>query len=924
MRRIKSSGLAGVPGVVLTQRDRRHLASRLRAEGSSLNGLGSGSDCADCGPGSLDRDLALEVVKKLGSPELTAAAQSSGHSRFVTDAARLAAATREAMKFRRGEFAVLSGITSPAFAVLAGKTAKSLRKKVPDPEYAAVLLLFITGAVDTAAGRGTFLARDFQKAQRDLDEAFSQVPSSHLAGIVTSGVQEADGVQSIAVWNLNGLGASPTLGAPPAPATSDPRRFWPETRKKDLKDLGTSTKAPDALDFVPFDLTLKLLVKAGAAEGNKAAGKLRAWAKANPLPTSDARVEAAAQRAAAWIIRTAPDSALKAQDRWGLNAAGEFLGNTGWLALAYRYGATVPNREKSASAFEKHVAKMLSMAAKQCVQRTGQTGKTDSDGRWIASASSTSERVPPGTEAARYVGTWDKISVDPKIRPEAVLFSQYAYQLAYRKEPTLQALNWYGSFGYGLDMGPGRAFASYLTGFYVQSQRQLDLYATRVGELESVREAGAVPPPQDVQNNTNVFMSVFNAMGPAMSVVMDAINQSIKVATDTLCFIFRLLMGPEVGGIFCGVFAALLKLIGGITKGAVGVLFSVGKALLGFIGKLAAGDWLGALYELFVGVNTAVIYALGGPIADFIGIPFTKADERGDKTSPDFVPSMERMGETLTKKNPLFLVMLTLNVLSLIFAPTPQNAGALMITLSPILAMVMAPAVGRSLRATKDKWLEKYRTLVNEDIERALMGLNKVIAGVIVGFMTIGDAMKIFADRMAKFAEKEGGTGPATVKTLQFFINNLQGRLISVTAGITSMMQMKEGFEFKVLLDDLVGLTTDFLVLIPAFAVETGVFDKDSMESVSVIAVTGAATVEQAYESYNEIVRTLDSKARANVAAQIAADGERAAKSSGEVQKYTAPKDIKTKAAIPIGPVIALGAVGALAIFLAITDKRGA
>jgi hypothetical protein len=852
------------------------------------------------------------VFRYLGSPELVAASEDQTPSPVFADAALLAAATRAAMKFQKEEVAVLAGITSPTFAVLAGKTARKLRGKVPDPQYAAVLLLYVNGAMDTAAGKNSPLARDYQKALRDLKDALQGADASQsvaqkltLSGIPSAAERGAIFAQAAGTSRSGAL--PPYAVGLPGKAPTSPSRFYPPSResigavKKDPKDLGTLTRAPSALDFVPFEVTIELLY--GATEN---LAKAQAFAKANAAPTTSDPVLNAAQRTASWIIRTADPKVLAEHVAKQNRFVGGISGRISWLTLTRRYGATAPDKEKEASAFEKHAAGLMVLAAKQAVARTGQTGDYATGGEWRPDVKSANEQVPQGPEAPKYVGLFRNIAVDPKIRPHAVFAAQVAYQKAYRKEPTLHALNWFGSFGYGLAWQRD-VFSTFVTSSVTPQDAE---FALRVSKTEALRMAGAAPAPQDIKNQVNIFIQFFGALGPALSSTLDALSQSLQVATDVLCTIFKVLAGPDVGGVLCSIFTAVLKFLFGMVKAATAAIFSMLKAISGLIGKLSAGDWMGALYEFFAGVNTAVVFILGAPIAEFLGVPFLKSDEKGtDTTSETFAPSMERMGEDLTKRNPFFLIMLTINVIAILTTPTPQNAGALMLTLTPVIALILVAPTAKALRATKEKWLEGYRTLVLADIQRALEAILRLIAGVIVGIMTLGDAINVMGQRLAKWAQKVGGAGAATVEALQFLVTNLQSRFTSLTITITRAFIKDSGFEMRELTDELYDLLIEFLALIPAFAAETGVFDKNSMASANILATVGVSTVKDARAVYDELVSNLDSRAQANLANEIAQDyggrvPDRESEAGGRYRAPGAPS-FDAKKNLPLFAVVA-------------------
>ena len=964
MRYRVTSGLAGLPGVTLDERDLRQIASHFRA--GSMGGSGLSGSCTTCKgtTGSYDRDIAGAVADTLGLGELADAARDDSIPGPMAQANLLASATMQAIKFRSDQVAVLDGVTNSVFRRAVLGAANKLKDKMPAERayLSALTLCYTNGAIDSAAGRNTPLAKGFKKASTQLADAlrdkthpqalamlaglgWSGKPSSSDSGytgsvasqyytnttasssgtsvassyytapsteLVSNPILEerrsAAAEQGVASWER------PESAANKPVYLNSPEYYYPPVRKNVLKsDLGSATAPPDEVEFVDpstvlsyFDVLFRdgfLKNALNSTSSQQAKGDKNDWWNHNAMILS------------AWIYRQlTSEQASRLFGEWKKkNSTGDDSSRRrivdAYVQGSYKLSITKTDRDGNLSADERRVVELLLIARSAALQRTGQIGTYASDGTWII-GSTGQEQTPFSTieEAKIYLAS-DYKTLPAKPSVIRLAFASRSYRRAYRKEPTLSAINWYGSFGYGIPEGQ----------LFGGTTSQQGKYADRIGKLEAVRMSGSAPPPEDLTDNTNIFMQLFNSLGSGLGWVLEKINQGVKYATEALCSMFKTLMGPEVGGVMCAIFTAILKIVAGGIKASIAAVVSVGRALAGAIGSLAQGKWMEAATAFFVGVNTAVVFLMGGSFAGLLGIPFLKSEETSTGT-----PSLERLGEELTKEDPLFLVNLTLAVIGAIVQNfSPPTIGGLIIALAPLVGFVLAPTIDKALQSSTDKALEKYKKLGRRAIAAAVGSIVKLIAAIVVGAMTAGGFMAVISAELQKFAEREGGSGAALVKSLQFFIQGLSSQLVGIIAAVAS-----QPFNLQALLDGLWSLLSGFLLLIPVFALQMGFSQEGRSTAMAVSNIASQAAGEAAalakkIQSDIAYASNVVGPAAGPAAAVAAVSGSATVCSTNAAGKVVETKIITntvTKTEIPV-PMLVGVAVVALAVGIAVSRR---
>lgn len=957
MQRLSRTGLAGVPGVSLSKRDRRAIAARLGV--GRAGSLGAAPGCVSCG--SVESGVAAEVARHLGSPELAKAALDPGQAEVLRRAAVLASATFDVTKFRKDRLAVLAGVGGPKFAQVVSKSAAKLGNN-DEAFRGALVVVFLTGALDDQSGRQTELADAYRKVLKQFAVAAKAsgksqalaglgIPPSGDEGYRKSSYADVVPLPSVLSPEIDSTSwMSKPMYAPwrgrQVSASNDPSSYWPPARSKNPADVGSPLVSPDAIDTVPSFQSVSYLwtwlVKpasdaAGDWDANKRQARLvAAVANARRFALDAERVDPssspdnAAKRLAAWIVRFYADTVTTWPSSNGGIAWGEFPGMPGgafgaspdlkgaggspggfrggglpdglygWVALHLRRFVAVgtsPGQLADIAAsrgttFPMRVAALLRLASKQALARTGQVGSYDTIGYW--KPGSGSEQVPPGPGAAyASVASWPKPSMGAVVLWQHVDFAAEVYRGTYRKEPTDHALLWFGSFGYATGSPE---------------------YIARIAATEALRMAGSVPTAADLVDQTNLFMALFQTIGPALAVTLDWVNKGIQAAIDALCTVFKVTMGPDVGGVVCKVFEALLKFIGGVVKGNIASIAALAKALLGFIGKLQNSDFMGALVELFTGVNTSIFFLVGGSFADFIGVPFLISNEK-PQTSLEYMPSMERMGAELSRENPFFLITLVTAVFTVLATKgSPVSVAAVIIALAPVFGMLLAPSIRKGLQTVQEpSWMAQFRGLSVTAVRGAVESMVRVCAGIVMGVMTAKDAARKVGDSYKAFAKKKGLS--ATTQTVTFLVQNLTVKLTNYTVYIYTSVSSRQGFNLKDLSVKTLDLFGQLLVLIPIFAEQAG-FDEAGIKAAQELATTGLSVTEEAKKGILDLFAELEPKDRAALLAEMGTSAS-AAGGGGGAAASAAPA-WRTPA------LIGLAAVAGLTIGIAVFGGRKA
>jgi hypothetical protein len=297
---------------------------------------------------------------------------------------------------------------------------------------------------------------------------------------------------------------------------------------------------------------------------------------------------------------------------------------------------------------------------------------------------------------------------------------------------------------------------------------------TYIAVMKAKEAAGRPAPSKDelergfgdtaVGGALNAATDFFKNLGDK---IVEYIAAAADAASAAFCKGFKALMGETVGGVFCAIFDVIFKLISGALKTVFTIIIQALTAVVEFIKELLQANFLNAIMVLFKRVNTIVILAIGGPLADLLGIPFTKGDARRLGKAED--TSFEGLGERLTDKDPLFTVNLAFAIVNVVLAATATglSAGVAAVMLKTAiggLVMVLGAAIGIVFAPQLMK-LDQFKDVPKDMVEKGLTLLVKLLAMVVMAVMTISDLVKKLKDSVTKWYEnmkdKVAGAGGA-------------------------------------------------------------------------------------------------------------------------------------------------------------------
>lgn len=273
--------------------------------------------------------------------------------------------------------------------------------------------------------------------------------------------------------------------------------------------------------------------------------------------------------------------------------------------------------------------------------------------------------------------------------------------------------------------------------------------------LIGAMKKSAAPTANDLKERHGVaaaFQSAVDFFGSIGDKLVQYIADAAEKASAVFCKGFKALLGESVGGVLCAIFDVLFKLISGTFKTVITIIVQALQAVVEFIGKLLVLDLKGAVISFFKRVNTIVLLAVGGPFADLIGIPMTKAE--AVRKGKDPAESFEGLGERLTDKQPLFVVNLSMSIVAVVLGPNMTTIGALVIVMSDAVGVLYAP----SIMKTHAKFLAG---VAKEKIEAGIALLVKLISFVVQAVITINDLMDKFKKAWANFQQNLQSRGGA-------------------------------------------------------------------------------------------------------------------------------------------------------------------
>lgn len=658
---------------------------------------GCGPSCAPKNGFGQYAPVISTMGRMFGNEKVVVAAHSESNAPYITKAAKLAGVTTEALAMVRPEdrFSVLSKVTNPQFAAEVNGVASKMPPTMSpqDRTNFALMIVLIPGVGEAELGQVTHRSDAVSKLTAGIDGA----------------VNKAKG--------LSGLGiASGGSGAGTSGGTTAAKTRTPSTTKLSFNEIPTGI----GIDFQPNDV---FFYAAQFANNKDSYTALTDWS--NTPPTWIEPLKHNAFRLAAFAVGRLPEmigpvNNSKAWDFYG-NLASQFAGND--LSALGDWAVSPPSwlRSTKEQTFAASLAALIIGFKKfKNVPVCAEAIKNGED--WILEDCETN-----ATKAG-----------DAEARTKKVALVQRAWAKAF---PNVFADN---------------CTINYYTRLKYCSE------STYVTVMKAKEAAGRpAPTPEELNRNfgdtavggaLNAAIDFFANLGGK---IVEYISVAAEAASRAFCAGFKALMGETVGGIFCAIFDVIFKLISGALKTAFTIVIQALTAVVEFIKELLQLNFVKALTVLFKRVNTIVVLAIGGPLADLLGIPFTKVDAKRLGKPED--SSFEGLGERLTDQDMMFTVNLAFAIINVVLAATATGlsagaAAAMLKTSIGGLVMVLAPAFGIVFAPQLMK-LDKFKDLAKEKVEKGLTMVIKLGAMVVMAILTLKDFVAKVKESVTKYVE---------------------------------------------------------------------------------------------------------------------------------------------------------------------------
>ena len=242
-----------------------------------------------------------------------------------------------------------------------------------------------------------------------------------------------------------------------------------------------------------------------------------------------------------------------------------------------------------------------------------------------------------------------------------------------------------------------------------------------------------------------------------------AISDGADWAADILCEGFTALLGPEVGGVLCAIFRALITAVGTQVATTVGILSALAEGILGFIQAFASNepDFLKKTANAFMALlkaMTKAIFFAAAPLV--VGVLFA-AKGAGPGAIADGFKELEFLANRVSQKDPLFPLTVTLSVITFILIPipTPANIAGVVTACLPLAVALIA----KGLLELRLPLLASYAIdAIEEGVDRFL----KLCIMVVTGFLALKDLVSQVMERLQD-AIFYGGTGAFLSTTVE-------------------------------------------------------------------------------------------------------------------------------------------------------------
>jgi hypothetical protein len=326
-------------------------------------------------------------------------------------------------------------------------------------------------------------------------------------------------------------------------------------------------------------------------------------------------------------------------------------------------------------------------------------------------------------------------------------------------------------------------------------------------------------------------------IGKAFDWVIAALAKLGKQISDLLCRGFKVLFtgaAEPVGGVLCAITQFVLGGLVDTIRTGIAIAKTIFLGLAQFFANLFSAKWSDAAMALVTMVNTCVVLMLGGPVSSLLGVPITDAEITGQQQA-EGVKSLETIGRELP---PTFTVVLIAAVLGVVFGgPTPVSISALIVALTPAVAVIVAPAL-------KNGPVAKFRRMTVETIKLGIETFVKIGAMVISTVMSLNDVFQRLGDAVKRYFKRwEKDPSMEANKLLDSFANKFPQKWNEF------MDKLKKGS-----IGDAVKAVKGLLGFLPDLLLAVAMSDPDLAE----IATTAKQILDTAKTTYQKATQLWD------------------------------------------------------------------
>lgn len=270
---------------------------------------------------------------------------------------------------------------------------------------------------------------------------------------------------------------------------------------------------------------------------------------------------------------------------------------------------------------------------------------------------------------------------------------------------------------------------------------------------EPRRKAGGALDPRAKGPHDTVFTSLAKDLDWLADELVADLLAGADAAGKLLCKVFTGIFGETVGGFLCTLVTALLRFAAGGIAGLVEAAAEVVAGLSEMLGLLVQGPahFKEAATVFLRRVNTAVILAIGSPLAAAVNIPLTKAEAA--RRGMDPLSSLQGLGEKLSATEPMFVVNVAVAISALGLAPTPLSIGGVVSAMAGGIAILAAAML-----------IQGGNHNPREVLERGIAKLIRLLVPVIAGAAKLAEQAGTIWAKVEAHAEKQGGWGAVAGK----------------------------------------------------------------------------------------------------------------------------------------------------------------